>query len=185
MRKMPSDAGASITKRFIDRWSDQYDMLAGPDDLREEVELLKWLGSLEGAKHLDKVHFVKLCMWKSQRQKSRYESNDAMLVETATRLAYDLDEDILKLYVLMALEGVGVPVASTILHFLHPDRFPIFDVRARSSLAGAGRWTRRKDDQSPTAWLDYVSVMRKLAAKHRVSLRSLDKALFAYDKWGG
>ena len=159
-------------------------MLALPEDLRTESELLKWLDSLGDARHLDKAYFVKLCMWKSPRQKRRYKSNAPMLVEKVTRLAYDLDEEILKLHVLMALEGVGVPVASTILYFLHPDRFPIFDVRARSSLASVGRWTRRKDDQSPAAWLDYVSIMRKLAARHRVSLRLLDKALFTYDKRG-
>ena len=160
-------------------------MLAGADDLSKEADLLNWLDSLGDARYLDKDHFVELCMWKSPRQKSRYESNGSPLVEKATRLAFDLDEEILKLYVLMALEGVGVPVASTILHFLQPEGFAIFDVRARGTLLGAGLWHRRKGDQSVAAWIEYLAIMRRLAVRHRVSLRSLDKALFAYDKWGG
>lgn len=122
-------------------------------------------------------------MWKSPRQRSRYKKNDPALIEKVTGLAYQLDEPVLKLHVLTALEGVAVPVASTILYFLHPERFPIFDVRARSTLTSSGHWIRSPRDQSVAAWLAYVEIMRRLARRYRVSLRSLDKALFAYDKW--
>ena len=43
-------------------------------------------------------------------------------------------------------------------------------------------WKRDKKDATDKAWLDYIKIMRELANKLRVSLRELDKAMFAYDK---
>ena len=41
--------------------------------------------------------------------------------------------------VLIALEGVGVPTASMLLHFAFPDDYPILDVRALESLGPRSR----------------------------------------------
>lgn len=82
----------------------------------------------------------------------------------------------------MPLHGVGPAVAATILHFLHPNEFAVFDVHARTVLFEAGQWNRASGDDSLDAWLDYSEVMDRLAAKMDVSLRKLDKALWAYDK---
>ena len=102
----------------------------------------------------------------------------------ATRSAYQASDALLKLNILKKLKGVDTAVAGTILHYLHPDRFPIFDYHARTTLKKAGIWSRDVNDDSDQAWLEYTKLMNLLASQLAVSLRDLDKALFAYDKYG-
>jgi hypothetical protein len=77
---------------------------------------------------------------------------------------------------LLSLEGVGVPTASALLHFGFPSDYPILDVRALESL---GQPTTRTT-YSVTYWLRYLAACRGLAAEHRVTLRTLDKALWQH-----
>ncbi|MDP3062607.1 MAG: hypothetical protein Q8O40_05275 [Chloroflexota bacterium] len=175
----------AITTEFVCHWAANYDRhYRGTLDEKVETHLREWLAALPEPKYLDMEHFVCLCRWKTPRQTSAYKSNDATLVEEATRLAYVVQNEYLKLHVLLALRGVGVPVASTILHFLLPGAFPIFDVHARGTLAKVGTWTRSVGDARADAWMEYVAIMRKIAHAAGVGLRELDKALYAYDKWG-
>jgi hypothetical protein len=78
---------------------------------------------------------------------------------------------------LLALQGVGVPTASVLLHFAHPDDYPILDVRALESLGHSGRST-----YPVSFWLRYLDACRDLAARHGVSVRTLDKALWQHSK---
>ena len=71
-----------------------------------------------------------------------------------------------------------MPTASTLLYFAEPDRYPILDVRALESL---GEQTPRST--YPVAyWLEYLAACRALALRHRVDLRTLDKALWQYSR---
>jgi hypothetical protein len=173
-----------LSSAFVRRWSGVYDeRYRGSRDERDEQAIRGWLSARPEPKYLSKPWFVRLCCWKSARQKARYESNPEARVREATGLAYQASDELVKVNTLKALSGVNVAVAATILHFLHPDWFPIFDVRARTTLKKAGMWSRNVSGASDGAWVDYVAVMRRLAKRLRVSLRDLDKALFAYDKW--
>ena len=82
----------------------------------------------------------------------------------------------MRLRVLLGLRGVGVAVASVVLHFADPGRYPIYDVRVRAALRRMG--VRR----AVPADRGRVGGVRGrppgLAARHRVSLRTLDKALW-------
>ena len=78
---------------------------------------------------------------------------------------------------LLQLEGVGVPTASTLLHFVFPADYPILDVRALDSLGG-----RARSVYPVSFWLDYLAACRELADRHGVDLRTLDKALWQYSK---
>ena len=63
--------------------------------------------------------------------------NDAATIEDATRRALASAEERERMEALIVLEGVGVPTASTLLHFAFPDDYPILDVRALESLGSA------------------------------------------------
>jgi hypothetical protein len=78
---------------------------------------------------------------------------------------------------LLELEGVGIPTASTLLHFAEPDRYPILDVRALEALGRKGRTV-----YPVSFWLDYLGACRRLARQHQVSVRKLDKALWQWSK---
>jgi hypothetical protein len=172
-----------ITRQWVKYWSDRYDY---PDDCHDEQRLKRWLARQRGRKFLDKDHFRDIAMWKTPRAKDHYEANSAGFVRHVTEQAFQASDERLRLHTLMALEGVGVPVASTILHFAFPDMYPILDVRALTTLTRAGLWSGSDPGASTLAdWLIYTRLMRALAKKLRVDLRTLDKALWAFDKYGG
>jgi hypothetical protein len=179
-----------INRTFVREWAREYDRqrrrtLRGRREEAEERALKGWIRGQPNIKHLDKGHFVRLATWERPRSAESYQHSRSSLVRETTRLAWRVLNDRLKVHVLMALEGVDVTVAATLLHFFYPRRFPIFDSRDRATLSKAGLWTRsRVGDAGLDSWSVYVPIMRRLARRFRVSLRDLDKALFAYDRWG-
>jgi hypothetical protein len=123
-----------------------------------------------------KAEFMLVCRWKSQRSAGRAEANTPAEIRRATRaaLAPAADEDT-RMNALTGLNGVGVPVASTLLHFAFPDRYPILDVRALESLG------RKPRSPYPVSfWMGYVEACRRIALDNDVSMRTLDKALWQH-----
>lgn len=174
-----------LTDDFVCRWITEYDLhYEGTPDDEGEQDLKQWIRDLPEPKYLDRRHFIRLGRWKTPRQIHAYKENDDSFVREVTALAYQASDELLKLHILTVLKGVSVAVAATILHFFHPDDFPIFDVRARTTLKKAGMWERRIDDATVDAWREYVDVMRRLSRRSGFTLREMDKALYAYDRWG-
>ena len=65
-------------------------------------------------------------------------------------------------------------MASTILHFVFPDRYPILDVRAMRAVGC-------KPNYNFEMWKKYIKLCRCAADKYGVTLRDLDRALWTYD----
>jgi hypothetical protein len=127
--------------------------------------------------HYTRGEFIAVCAWKTPRSRPLVAQNSRAAVTRATRRALSATAERDRIEALLGLGGVGVPTASVLLHFANPAAYPILDVRALESLGVKGRSTY------PVAfWLDYLEACRALAAKHGVSLRTLDKALWQYSK---
>jgi hypothetical protein len=127
--------------------------------------------------HYTREEFLTVCEWKTSRSRPKVERNDAAAVEQATHRALGSDDERERMEALISLEGVGVPTASTLLHFAFPDRYPILDVRALESLGQKARTVY------PSGfWLGYLHACRELAQRHGVSIRVLDKALWQHSK---
>ena len=175
-----------LPTEFVRYWAGQYDAR----DEGEEARLKAWLRAQfrEGRPHLDKGHFVEIAKWKSPRPVRHYESNDSALVRDVTALAFAVPREHLRLRVLTLLDGVGVPVASTILHFAFPDKYPIMDIRAVTTLTRLGLWTSPDPAQpgftgfSVEHWQAYTDLMRDYAKRLGVTVRELDKALWKSDE---
>lgn len=175
----------TLDRSFVQRWCGRYnEIFRDSYDETEEKAIRNWLSKQGDPKYLNKEYFVRLGRWKTKRQTSNYEANDENTIIQMTRCAYQANDALVKLSILKTLKGVGVAVAGTILHYLHPDRFPIFDYHARTALKKANLWNRDVGDDRAQAWLEYTDTMNELAERLGVSLRDLDKALFAYDKYG-
>jgi hypothetical protein len=114
--------------------------------------------------------------WKSPRIRPQIARNTEAGVRGATEAAFLARRESARLRVLLGLRGVVVPVASVVLHFAEPRRYPIYDVRVRAALRAIG--VHRRFPPTPAGWSDYGAHLRALAARHRVSLRTLDKALW-------
>jgi hypothetical protein len=74
--------------------------------------------------------------------------------------------------------GIGTPIASAFLHFMFPDRFPIIDVRVSEVLYLCG--ITKSIETNERAYDKFHPLMLEMAKRLSCSLRTIDKALFAY-----
>jgi hypothetical protein len=92
-------------------------------------------------------------------------------------MAFSTFNERLRIEILMLLSGVSWPMASVILHWGHPEPYPILDFRALWSLG---------IPQPPVynfeLWQKYTQTCRQLAQQIGVSIRTLDRALWQYSK---
>jgi thermostable 8-oxoguanine DNA glycosylase len=80
---------------------------------------------------------------------------------------------------LYKLNGVGIPVASAILAMINPERYTIIDVRALESLGVS------KSEDTIDYYLAYLQKCRELSREYKVSLRTLDRALWKWSELNG
>jgi hypothetical protein len=118
--------------------------------------------------------------WKSPRALPRARGNSAADVEEITRCALSARSERFRIQALLGLGGVSWPTASVILHWFHDDPYPILDVRAIWSVG-----LEQPSVYSFEFWMVYVTACRELAAKHGVSMRVLDRALWQHSKEHG
>jgi len=169
----------TVDKIFIQTWAPQYDLSGVGDNYSEYDILLKEVSKEIGQGSITKSTFVKLLKWKSPRllgivPLDRYnEYNDKIKEAIAAA-------DNEKLQLLDELYGVGVPVASTILHFIYPNKFPIMDVRVTEALVNFGYLDVKA--RSPNNYFVYQKTLLLIVQNTGCSMREIDKALFAYHK---
>jgi hypothetical protein len=123
-------------------------------------------------------NFQAIVKWKSNRSIGLAQRNDPADVRDALRLAVSAKTERAAVAVLTGLRGVKVPVASAILTAIKPDQFTVIDYRALESLGIS------KTVLSVEFYLDYLAGCRRLARAHKVSLRTLDRALWQWSKSG-
>jgi len=156
----------------IGRWASRF--ADGGDD--EEIE--RTVGAVaRRLGYLPKPEFLRLCRWKTPRSRPNVESNSADFVAAVTATALSTPDERLRVEVLTLLRGVHWPTASVILHFAHRDPYPILDVRALWSLGVV-----KPPPYGFDFWLAYTQTCRGLAAKHRCSMRTLDRALWQFSR---
>lgn len=182
------DRRIDITRDFVERWAKCYDGDLGKKYLKPEQKLRDWLATLPNNKYLDREHFLKLAEWKSPRARRHYEKNADETIQEVTRQVYLEPDPERKVSLLRStllrpiLHGVGYPIASAILHFFHPEDYPIVDFHVLRTLKRAGLWKGSEHVSSVGAYLEFRDIMLRLAKECGVSLRQLDKALWAFDK---
>lgn len=129
-----------------------------------------------GEVYLDRADLVLVGEWKTARIRARIARNTDAAVRALTAIALGTGDEARRFRLLQGLSGVGPAVASVILHFADPGRYPVYDVRVRTALRRLG--VRERFPPTPPGWVAYVRRLRALARRHRVSLRTLDKALW-------
>jgi len=164
--------------RLIPALAERYTAAGSPKAQAAERVLVETVGpAIREAGSIQKGQFLALCRWKSPRVLRRAMENGADLVEEATAVAFAARHEALRIGNLMILRGVSWPVASVLLHFGHPDRYPILDFRAIESLG-----VKQPSQYTFEFWWAYVQACRQLADKHGVDMRTLDRALWRWSK---
>ncbi len=126
--------------------------------------------------YLTRSELVVLGEWKTSRIRPLIARNTPDGVRGLTAAAFLTRDEGRRIRLLQGLSGVGLPVASVLLHFAEPARYPVYDVRVLAALRRLG--IRDRFPPTPDGWLAYLRCLRRLARRYRVSLRTLDKALW-------
>lgn len=168
-----------IDDAFIKEWHPRCDEFAH-DEQEYQAIIRKILSELKEGGNISKDTFIRILNWKAPRVKGIVKLDEFEVYAKTIRQALQAPED-RKLEILVGLYGIGVPVGSTILHFIYPDRFPIMDIRTAETLHYAERIESKQRDLK--RYPPFCSVILDIRQKHpRCSLRQIDRALFAYHK---
>jgi hypothetical protein len=125
--------------------------------------------------HFLREEFLDTYRWKTHRTVYLAEKYTDEQIADVTGVAFRQSDEKLRVCLLRALDGVNWPVASTLLYVgVSPD-YPIIDFRALWSLHSA-----MPSVVSFDFWWAYVECCRHLAGAAGVTVRELDKALWAY-----
>lgn len=92
-----------------------------------------------------------------------------------------IDDDEVKHIImeLVSFEGVGFPLASSILKFINPDVFPIIDIRAYRAIYGKKLYYSQ---YCLSKYIDYTKELYKIADYLGVPLSDVDEKLYVFDK---
>jgi len=168
-----------INRSFIKNW------IPDDQDNPQEGEYKVILKTIqEQDLRIDKKTLEKLYNWKAARSKKYLEKEkNYKLYESAFEEICDLeDEKKIKFYLetkeRKKLPGILEPIASTILHFMYPDKFPIKDVRTVETLRDKGLLAGK------VSYNEYRKVISEIHknCKGEFSLRQIDRALFTYNE---
>lgn len=174
-----------IDDNFIEKWQQEYDKKEG-DDQRYDTIKLKVSEELNKNEIISEDTFISILDWKSPRVKGIIKKDDFEYYAKGIRKAIKSSDG--KIEILDELRGIGIPVASTILHFIYPGIFPIVDFRTVEVLQNAGNLDESKRyynyRDSLVGYNSFCQAIKTIACHHpKYCLRQIDKALFAYHKY--
>ncbi len=126
--------------------------------------------------YLTRAELLAFVRWKANGRSDHHAAkNDEPYVKAVSAAALRSSSERFRIEALTLLDGVDWPTASTVLHFVFPNRYPILDFRVLWSLR-----TDVPNQYSFPFWAKYVARSRELAARVNVNMRTLDRALWQY-----
>lgn len=168
-----------IDDSFIKKWDPRYDETEDDEEDYKRI-LLSVAKDIKKLDTLSKDVFVNLLIWKTPRLKGIVKLNGFNSYAEAIKRCLGVPED-QRLKVLDDLYGIGVPFASTILHFIYPDEFPIMDIRTVEVLYAGGYIKSKVRDAQ--RYPNFKTTIFSIQKKYPVwTLRQIDRALFAFHK---
>lgn len=168
-----------IDTNFINEWSPQYDEKGIGDDYAEYESLIQEVSRDVSKGTISKPTFIRILDWKASHVKGIVRLDDFEYYAEGIKKALRAPEEN-KLSILDDLYGIGVPVGSTILHFIYPSIFPIMDIRVAEVLYYSG-YLKAKSRTLNNYAVFRIAVLR-IAQQSKCTLREIDRALFAYHK---
>lgn len=133
---------------------------------------------------LTKNDLVKVCYWKSPRAIHYINSNSPKAIKETTALALSSRNEKVKISLLTTLNGVSVPMASSLLTLVNPQRYGVMDIRVWELLYRHGIVTTnaKASGFKHEEWLQLLDVLRYFSKKLNVSARDVERTLFLIHK---
>ena len=147
------------------------------------LELFEYFDSIKKQGFLTKEQGLKILKWKSPRPLKHYNKNSNEDFEKITRLAFQQNDEKLKIHILTALVGVKYPSASALLMFLDQN-YPVLDIRVWKQLHKLKyvKTNPKGLNFTLSEWETYLKVIRTLAKTNNTTARQIEKKLFDFDK---
>jgi len=159
----------------IPYWATQYPA----EDLENDERAFAAGSRIRGGDY-SRSNLEKIVAWKSERRLALISDNSDSEIADALHLALRAREPRSALAVLTGLRGVGTPMASAILTALDQEQYTVIDFRALEALGVADA-----DADLEFYVRRYLPECKRLASEAGVSLRTLDRALWAWSKRKG
>jgi hypothetical protein len=144
----------------------------------EDEDTKRLVGELRNARrrgHLIRRELEAVCRWKSPRAIWHVRSNSPAAVKAATRQALRARDEERRVRALLALKGVSVPMASSVLMLLDPRRYGALDIRVWQLLQRSGfvSGNRTGVGLGIPHWLQFLAVLRWLSTALGVTARDV------------
>ncbi|MCW8331883.1 hypothetical protein MD588_24080 [Photobacterium sp. SDRW27] len=145
----------------------------------EETDTLHRM--LNGASNIGVDDLRRVSLWKSNRILSVDDKTLTALNNLGAQENVELESPFVKEVIerLVLSQGIGFPLASTILKFINPDVFPIIDVRAYRALTGKKPYY---STYSYDSYIKYAQDLTEIAKTLHLPLRDIDEQLYCFDK---
>ena len=169
-----------IKKEFIKRWipddsKNKYEQQY--NELKDQVKI-----EISTSKTLKEETFQENYKWKTRNRSQKHlDPNRKIYTEAISKLVNELDIE-KKIEIIEELDGIRFPVASTVLHFIYPEDFPIIDVRTVKALWDKGMFKTKPGDNIKDYMIYREKIMKIRDTCKDFSLREIDRALFTYNE---
>jgi thermostable 8-oxoguanine DNA glycosylase len=169
-----------IDKHFIETWEPRYDEPGIGANENEYQEICEIISDEVKNSTISKKTFTRILNWKAARVKGLIRWKQFEVYANAISECLSVQDET-KLSVLDDCYGIGIPVASTFLHFIYPDEFPIIDYRTVAVLQKTNKIKFKSMSQANYfKYRDAIFGVREDVKPN--SLRQIDRAIFAYHK---
>ena len=167
------------SKQGIEEWANRYPYREWDRRIRAIVHsALKREYGNHPSGYLTREDLLEIGEWKSGcRNIPRLNLNQEKIINEASNWSFRTG----KHKFICALNGIRLPTASAIMHFAFPESYPIIDVYALNAL-GVKEPSSYDSPRGQQLWNEYKRNCLTWARKYRVSLRTLDRALWLYGK---
>jgi thermostable 8-oxoguanine DNA glycosylase len=182
-----------IDEEFIIEYESKYDDPEIGGDEREYSELIKRVSYDVSQGNISKSTFRCILNWKAARVKGYVKWDNFKGYEDTFKQVIKMIKENPDKYLetiirdLDKLDGIGIPIASTIVHFISPKDFPIVDKRTVQVLQKANYLDGSKKYYHYRDKIEGYKIFRRevlnIAKKYAGGdIRKVDRALFAYHK---
>lgn len=161
---------------ILSEYAQQYKYCVTELDLEIENEMISLLTA---TRYLNKRQLHRICCWKSPRSGAYIDRNADIEVITKTTTALSPDTpDNERITRLCELHGVQYRMASVILYFAFPQKYPIYDFRVLWSLG----WAEPNNYDVMSLWNKYCAKIGEISQSSGLDNRTVEKGLWVYSK---
>jgi thermostable 8-oxoguanine DNA glycosylase len=144
-----------------------------------QTELTKRLDSLS---ELTEINLLEIVLWKT----NRYPAINEEILHQLNSLKQNCNRDNAAqvLRNLLSLRGFDLPMASTVLRFIRPDKFQIIDQRVYRLIMPEANELKLpySDEAKIKMYFDYLDHLKRVCERNQINFQVSDRIFYQLDK---